>query len=160
MRAETMHGDPAQPPRREETVAHGGLVQEAPASVAPQRDALTGAERIWIGDVAFERHEPALAREDVLVLGLYVPERPEPERIDAEDACVPNAHEDRRRTLGEWPDSGTCLNVSVLQLAIHALHLVDDRREEHLDRLDRGQTVTDNERSHRRVDILRIASVA
>src|SRR5439155_699303 len=82
--------------------------------------------------------------------------RTETERVAPEDARVADAHEGAGRSLRERPNRGTALHVRVLKLGGHALHLIDDRREEELDRLDRGEAVADHERADRGVDVLRI----
>ena len=127
--------------------------------IAAQRDTLARSERDRIGDVPRERHEPALAREDVLVGRLDMPERTEPERVDAEDAGVADPREDRGGTLCERTHRGAGLDVHVLQVVAHALHLVDDRREQQLDRLDRGEAVPDHEAADDRIHVLRIAPI-
>ena len=115
------------------------LIEEPPTGLrASQTDALAGSERIRIADVALERDESALAREDVLVGRLDVPQRAQPERVDAEETGVADAREERCGTLRERTERGARLHVQVLQLRGHALDLVDDRREEQLDRLDRA----------------------
>src|SRR3989442_636021 len=136
--AEPVEHHPAGAPGGEEPRADGVLIDEAPAAVAPQRDVLAGAKRIRIGDVALERDESALAREYVLVLGLDVPERAKAERVDAKDAGVTDAREDRRGSLRERTERGARLHVHVLQLAAHPLHLIHDRREEGRDRFYGG----------------------
>ena len=68
-------GDRLAPPHGGEPAADRRLIQQAPAAITSQRDVLARTERVRIGDVAFERHEAALAREYVLVLGLDMPER-------------------------------------------------------------------------------------
>ena len=73
MRAEAIHRDAPQAARGEEAVADGALIEQAPSSVASERDALARREGDRVAHVALERDEPALAREDVLVLGLDVP---------------------------------------------------------------------------------------
>src|SRR5713101_1557808 len=160
MRAQPAHRDTAQATRREELLAHGVLVKQAPSPVAAQGDPFAGRERHWVADVSLERDEPSLAREHVLLLGLHVPEGPEAEGVDAEDAGVADADEYPGGSLGERSDRGASLDVRVLELRAHALHLIDDRWKEELDRLDRGESVTDHERADCRVDVLRVAPVA
>src|SRR3989442_1524769 len=158
--AEPVEHHPAGAPGGEEPRADGVLIDEAPAAVAPQRDVLAGAKRIRIGDVALERDESALAREYVLVLGLDVPERAKAERVDAKDAGVTDAREDRRGSLRERTERGARLHVHVLQLAAHPLHLIHDRREEELDRFYGGEAVPYDESADHRIHVLRIAAVA
>src|SRR5581483_8644866 len=80
---------------RGEARAERRLVDEPPAArAAPQGDALAGAERVRIADVLLERHEAALAREDVGLGRLDMPERTEPERVDAKDRRVADAREE------------------------------------------------------------------
>src|SRR5436190_11361594 len=146
--------------RADEPLAHLALVEEAPAAlVAAERNPLAGTERHRIGHVALERYEATLACEDVLFVGLHVPQWPKAERIDAEDAGVPNPREDRGRTLRKWAERGARLDVRVLQLGAHALHLVDDRREEELDGLDGREPMTDHQTADDRIDVLRVAPV-
>jgi len=85
------------------------------ARVASQRDALARTERVRIAHVSLERHESALAREDVRVVRLDVPERPEAERVDAEEARVTDAREERGRTLREGTERRARLRVDILQ---------------------------------------------
>src|SRR2546423_4248612 len=99
VRSKPVHRDAAQPAGREEALADGALVEQSPSSIAPERDALPRRERDRVADVLLERNEPALAREDVLVLRLHVPQRSQAERIDAEDARVADADEDPGRPL-------------------------------------------------------------
>ena len=75
MRAKAAHRDAPQTARGEEALADGALVEQAPSPIAPERDALARREGHGVAHVALERNEPALAREDVLVLGLDVPQR-------------------------------------------------------------------------------------
>ena len=146
---------------RDEPRAQRGLIDELPSGlIAAQRHARAGAERIRIADVALERDEPALAREDVLVVGLDVPQRPQAERVDAEDARVADAREERRRPLRERAERGARLHVEVLHARRHAADLVHDRREEQLDRLDRREALAQHEAAEDRVDILRVGAVA
>src|SRR5206468_1184456 len=101
--------------------------EQSPSPIAAERDALAGRERDRVAYVSLERNEPALAREDVLVLGLDMPQGPQAEGIDAEDARVADADEDPGRSLRQRPDRGASLDVRVLQVRAHSLHLVDDR---------------------------------
>src|SRR5439155_6596613 len=85
---------------------------------------------------------------------------PQTERVDAEDAGVADADQDPGGSLGKRSDGGAPLHIRVLKVGAHPLHLVDDRREEKLDRFDHGQSVTDHQRADRRIDVLRIAAIA
>src|SRR5207247_9913032 len=107
--AEAVEHQAAGAPGGDELLAHRLLIKEAPTAIAPQRDPFSGAQRVGIGDVTLERHETALAREDVLVLGLDVPERPKTERVDAKDAGVPDARQDRLGPLRERNERGVAL---------------------------------------------------
>ena len=160
MRAEPLHGDAAQPARREESLANGVLIEESPSSIAAKRDPLPGREGHRVDHVPLERNETALAREDVLVLGFHMPQRSKAERVDPEDTRVTDPNEDAGRPLRERAHRRASLHVRVLKLGPHPLHLINDRREEELDRFDRGEPMTDHERADGRVDILRIAAVA
>src|SRR5207245_4004154 len=101
----------------------------------------------------------ALPREYAVVLGLEMPERSQPQRLAAERAGIAQPRQDRRRALRERAERGPRLHVGVLQLAVHALDLVDDRREEQLGRLDRVEAVTEHERAQDGIDVLRVAAV-
>src|SRR4051812_25262153 len=84
----------------DEARTHRGLIEEPPpARVAPQGDAFAGAERVRVARVPGQRNEPALAREDVRLVGLDVPQRSQAEGIDAEQARVADAREERGRSL-------------------------------------------------------------
>ncbi len=146
---------------RDERSPQRVLIEEAPArSRAAKTDALAGPERVGIADVALERDESALAREHVLVGRLDVPERSQPERVDAEERGVADAREERRRSLRERPEGGARLDVQVLQLCGHALDLVHDRREQQLHRFDRREPHAEDHAAQDRVDVLRVAAGA
>src|SRR6266850_742445 len=146
---------------RGEALAQGGPVDERPpVGVATQRDAIARTERIGIARVALERDEAALAREDVRLSGLDVPQRAQPEGIHAEHARVTDAREERGRPLRERAHRRARLRVDVLEARRHAADLVDDRREQHLDRLDRAETKTEHETADDGVDVLRVTAVA
>ena len=144
-----------------EALAKCVLVDVSPRAVAAlERDTLSGPERPRVAHVPVERHEAALAGEDVLVGGLDVPQRTQAERVDAEHAGVAHAREDRGGPLRQRAERGARLDIDVLQLAAHALHLVDDRWEQELDGLDRRQPLAQDEPADDRVDVLRIAPIA
>src|SRR3989441_2728798 len=126
--AEAVEHQAAGAPGDDELLAHRLLIKEAPTAITPQRDPFSGAQRVGIGDVTLERHETALARKDVLVLGLDVPERPKTERVDAKDAGVPDARQDRRGPLRERTDRAAPPHVAALQLAAPPLPPAADRR--------------------------------
>src|SRR4029079_17337363 len=109
--------------------------------------------------VALEWDEPALAREDVCLVGLDVPQRAEAHGVDADEAEVAHPREERRRTLRVRTERRAGSRVRVLGLRIHPPDLAHDRREEQLERLDRIQAPAEHEAAQRRVDILRITPV-
>ena len=160
MRAKPVHRDATQATRREELIADGILIEQSPSHVAAKRDALAWRERDRVADIPLERDEPAFAGKHVLVLGLHVPERPQTEGIDAEDARVADADQDPRRPLRQRPDRGAPLDVGVLKLRAHPLHLVHDRREEELERLDRTKPEAHDKPTDDRVHVLRVAALA
>ena len=94
------------------------------------------------------------------VRGLDVPERPQAERVDAENARVADARQDRRRTLRERSERGTRLDIRVLLRRGHPLDLVHDRREEKLERLDRPKPEAHDKATDDRVHVLRVAALA
>ena len=144
--------------RPEEALADRGLVEEPPAAAgALQRRVLPGAERPRVGDVALERDEAALTREDVLLVGLDVPQRAEPHGIDAEEANVAEARQERRGSLRERPQGRAPVRVGILQRLGHPADLVHDRREDELHRLDRVEPEVVDEPPQQRVDILGVA---
>src|SRR5437879_2178366 len=105
--AQAVHDHAAIAPHPDEPRTHRGLVEEAPAAVAAlERDAIARSERHGVGDVALERDKAPFAREHVRVRGLDVPERPQAERVDAENARVADARQDTRRTLRERSERG------------------------------------------------------
>ncbi len=89
-----------------------------------------------------------------------MPQRPEAERVDAEQARVADAREERRGTLRERTERRARLGVDVLQARRHAPQLVHDRREQELERLDRAEARAQHESADHRVDVLRVAAVA
>ncbi len=146
---------------RRETIAQPGLANEPPPrDIAAQRDALAGAQRVRVAHVTLERHEPALAREDVRIGRLDVPQRAQAERVHAEHAGVADPREERGGALCEGTECGTRLDVDVLQPRRHTPDLVDDRGEEELDGLERAQAQSQDERADDGVDVLRVAAVA
>ena len=93
------------------------------------------------------------------VVGLDVPERTQAERVDAEQARVADTREERRRSLRERAEGGARLRVQVLEPRRHASDLVNDGREEQLDRLDRCEARAQDERAQDRVDVLRVTAI-
>ena len=81
--------------------------------------------------------KPRSLAKTMLVLRLHVPQGAQAESVHAEDAGVADAHQDPGGALRERADRGASLHVRVLELGAHALDLIDDRREEQLDRLHR-----------------------
>jgi len=121
---------------------------------------LARSERPGIGRVVGERDEAALAREHVGLVGLDVPERAKAHRVNAEEAEVPDAREERGRPLRERAERRPGLDVGVLQVRRQAAELVHDRREEQLDRFDRVEPQARGHPAQHRINILRVAAVA
>src|SRR5438132_2408051 len=159
--ADTRDGDATRRAVRDERAPQRILVEEAPPRVrAPQADALARPERVRIADVPLERDESALAREDVLVGRLDVPQRTQPERVHAEEAGVAHARQEGSRSLRERTERRARLDVEVLQIDRHALDLVDDRWEQQLHRLDRREAHAEDHAAQHGVDVLRVAAGA
>ena len=117
-------------------------------------------ERPGITAVPLERDEAALAREHVRLVRLQLPERTQPHGVDADDAQVAEPREEGGGPLGERAERRARARERVLRLLVHSPHLVDDRREHELDRLDRIEPMTEDEPAHRRVHVLRVAPPA
>src|SRR5258708_225861 len=121
---------------------------------------LAGSERPRVAAEALERDEATLAREDMRLVGLEIPERAKAHRVHADKADVPDAREEGRRSLCERTERGPGAGEGVLGLGVHAPDLADDGREDELDRLDRIEPAVEDHAAQRRVDVLRVAAAA
>src|SRR5687767_13203432 len=145
----------------QEALAQRVMIEHLPpAARALEAGMLARPERPWIRHISLERYEAALAREDVLLVGLDVPQRAQSHGIDAEEAEIVEAREERGRALRERPEGGARVGVRVLEAVRQPADLVHDRREHELDRLDRIEPEAVDEPAQQRVDILRIAALA
>jgi len=146
--------------QRDEARAKDPLVEVPPATRRPLKcGVLARSERPGVGAVALQRDEPALAREDVGLVGLDVPQRTEAHGVDADEAQVPHPCEERGRPLRERTECRARSRVRVLGLRIHPPDLAHDRREQQLQCLDRVEATSEHEAAQRRVDVLRIAAI-
>ena len=82
-----------------------------------------------------------LGAEDVVLLRLDLPERPQPERIGGEHAFVGVAGDQGHRPLRERAHRLVQVHVEGAQLGGERADLLDDRRQHHLHRLGEAEAV-------------------
>ncbi len=108
--AQAQGGDAARRAVGDERAPQGVLVEEPPSrSCPPKADALARPERIRIADIALEWNEPALAREDVLVRCLDMPQRSQAEPIGGKSSSIASTGVRRSpRTMPRSTASTSC----------------------------------------------------
>jgi hypothetical protein len=113
--------------------------QRGAALAQPHEHLLAGRQRLrLLGGVRAGDHS-RLAREHVGRGRLELPERPQAERVDREHALVGVASDQGNRPLSHRPERLPQVHVEPAQVLGHPLDLVDDRRQQELERLDQAQ---------------------
>ena len=117
---------------------------------------LARRQRLRLGDHVVDRDDPRLGAEDVILGGLDLPQRPQPESVGREDALVAVAGDQRHRSLRERAHRLAQVHVEAAQLLRQVADLLDDRRHHHLHRFRQAQALAADHGVDRQVEVLRV----
>ena len=106
-----------------------------------------------------QRVDAAFRCDEVFLLGFAVPERPQPQRVHAEDNLIAQARHHRRRTLGEGAESLPQFGVHLVDFRRALNQIVLKGREDMLHRLDEIQAMAHAKRVDRAIHVLRVGAV-
>ena len=113
-------------------------------------------QRLRLGDHRVDRDDAGLGAEDVVVLGLHLPERPQAEGVGGKDALVGVTGDQRHRALRERAHRLVQVHVEGVQVRGQRFDLGDDRRHHHLHRLRQAEPVAADQGVDRAVEVLRV----
>ena len=128
-------------------------------AVDPHQRLLAGGERLRLEDHRVDRDDARLGAEDVVVLGLDLPERPQTEGVGGEHALVGVAGDQRHRALRERAHRLVQVHVEGVQVLGKGADLLDDRRHDHLHRLGEAEALAADQGVDRAVEVLGVGGV-